>query len=84
MKASFPQPAQYTSFHLEGYLSARIVAEAFKRSKDKDQTAASLATALRTMGELDFGGFRVDFSKSNIGSNFVDIAVIGAEGKLRY
>jgi branched-chain amino acid transport system substrate-binding protein len=33
---------------------------------------------------LDFGGFRVDFSQGNLGSRFVDIAVIGADGKMRY
>lgn len=84
MKGSFPQLEQYTSFHLEGYLSARTVAEALKRNTEKEPTAAGLAKTLRTMGEIDFGGFRVDFSKSNVGSNFVDIAVIGSDGKLRY
>lgn len=84
MKGSFPQLEQYTSFHLEGYLSARTVAEALKRNTDKEPTAAGLAKTLRSMGEIDFGGFRVDFSKSNVGSSFVDIAVIGSDGKLRY
>ncbi len=84
MKASFPQLEQYTSFHLEGYLSARTVAEALKRNTDKEPTAAGLAKTLRSMGEIDFGGFRVDFSKGNVGSTFVDIAVIGTDGKLRY
>lgn len=84
MKGSFPQLAQYTSFHLEGYLSARTVAEALKRNTEKEPTAAGLAKTLRSMGEIDFGGFRVDFSKGNVGSTFVDIAVIGSDGKLRY
>lgn len=84
MKAAFPQLQNYSPFHLEGYLSARVVAEALKRSKDKKPTAASLAASLRSIGELDFGGFRVDFSKSNVGSQFVDIAVIGSDGRLRY
>lgn len=84
MKASFPQLEQYTSFHLEGYLSARTVAEALKRNTDKEPTAAGLAKTLRSMGEIDFGGFRVNFSKGNVGSAFVDIAVIGSDGKLRY
>jgi len=84
MKASFPQLAQYTSFHLEGYLSARTIGEALKRNTEKEPTAAGLAKTLRTMGEIDFGGFRVDFTKSNVGSRFVDIGVIGSDGKLRY
>lgn len=84
MKAAFPDLKEYTSFHLEGYLSARTVGEALKRNTEKEPTAAGLAKTLKTMGELDFGGFRVDFSKSNVGSNFVDIGVIGSDGKLRY
>ncbi|MDW5442038.1 ABC transporter substrate-binding protein [Polaromonas sp. SM01] len=84
MKATYPQLTEYTSFHLEGYLSARTVAEAVKRNTEKEPTATGLAKTLRSMGELDFGGFRVDFSKSNVGSNFVDIGVIGSDGRLRY
>jgi branched-chain amino acid transport system substrate-binding protein len=84
MKAAHPDLKSYTPFHLEGYLSARIVAEAIKRSKDKDITPASLERALRSAGEMDFGGYRVDFSKSNVGSSWVDIGVVTAEGKIRY
>lgn len=84
MRATFPDIKEYTPFHLEGYLSARIVGEALLRSKDKDITGASLGRTLKAMGELDMGGFRVDFSKSNTGSNFVDIGVMNAEGHLVY
>lgn len=84
MKAAYPEMSEYTSMQLEGYLSARTVAEALKRSKEKDITPATLAKALHAMGELDFGGFRIDFSKGNIGSRFVDIAVMGSDGRLRY
>ena len=84
MKASFPQIQEYSPFQLEGYLSARIVGEALKRSKEKEPTPAGLASTLRSMGEIDFGGYRVDFSKGNAGSSFVDIGVIGADGRLRY
>lgn len=84
MKEAFPQVQEYTPFHLEGYLSARTVGEAVKRSRDASPSAASLAATLSSMGELDFGGFRVDFSKGNMGSRYVDIGVIGGDGKLRY
>jgi branched-chain amino acid transport system substrate-binding protein len=84
MKASHPDLKAYTSFNLEGYLTARIVLDALKRSKDKDITAATLEKALHTAGEMDFGGFRVNFADGQIGSKWVDIAVIGQEGKLRY
>jgi ABC-type branched-subunit amino acid transport system substrate-binding protein len=84
MKAAYPDLKTYSSFHLEGYLSARVVAEALKRSKERDVTPASLERALRTAGEMDFGGYRVDFSRSNVGSSWVDIGVVTAEGKIRY
>ena len=84
MKAAFPQVAQYTSFHLEGYLSARTVVEAMRRSKEKDITPAAIQRALHAGGEYDFGGYRVDFSKGNLGSQWVDIGVVNHEGKLRY
>jgi ABC-type branched-subunit amino acid transport system substrate-binding protein len=84
MKQAYPDVAVYTPFQLEGYLAARTLGEALKRIKDKDVSAAALQRSLKTMGELDFGGFRVDFTSSNIGSRFVDIAVMDREGKLRY
>jgi ABC-type branched-subunit amino acid transport system substrate-binding protein len=84
MKSAHPDLKSYSNFHLEGYLSARVVAEAIKRSKEKDVSAAMLERALRGAGEMDLGGYRVDFSRSNIGSRFVDIGVVTAEGKIRY
>jgi ABC-type branched-subunit amino acid transport system substrate-binding protein len=84
MKAAFPQVKEYTPFQLEGYLSVRVVAEALKRSNNPAVTPAALEKALHAAGEMDFGGYRVDFSKGNVGSRFVDIGVIGVDGKLRY
>ncbi len=63
--------------------SARIVGEGLRRARDVTKPEA-LAKALRAMGELDFDGYRIDFSKGNAGSRFVDIAVIGSEDRLRY
>lgn len=82
MEASYPGMKTYTPFQLEGYLSARVVVEALRHAREPN--AAGLQAALRSMGELDFGGYRVDFSKGNLGSRFVDIGVIAGDGKLRY
>lgn len=84
MKAAHPNLQKYTPFQLEGYLSARVVAEAMKRSKEKEITPAALDRALRGAGEMDFGGYRVDFTKSNVGSRWVDIGVVTQDGKIRY
>lgn len=80
MKLAFPQTSAYTSFHLEGFISARVFAEAARHAHEL--SPGNLATSLHTMGEFDLGGFRVDFSKGNVGSHFVDIGVVNAEGRL--
>jgi branched-chain amino acid transport system substrate-binding protein len=82
MKQSFPDVTGYTSFHLEGYISARVFAEAARRSKEV--TPDSVAKSLRAMGEYDMGGFRVNFARNNIGSGYVDIGVVNADGRLIY
>jgi ABC-type branched-subunit amino acid transport system substrate-binding protein len=84
MKQSFPDVpvAGYTSFHLEGYISARVFAEAARRSKEV--TPDAVAKSLRAMGEYDLGGFRVNFARNNTGSGFVDIGVVNADGRLVY
>ena len=82
MKAAFPNTISYTSFHLEGFITARVFVEAARRAQPL--TPDGLARALRAMGEIDLGGFRVDFSKGNAGSRFVDIGVVNADGRLIY
>ena len=82
MKQSFGDVTAYTSFHLEGYISARVFAEATRRARDV--TPDGVARALRTMGEYDLGGFRVNFARNNVGSGFVDIGVVNADGRLIY
>jgi branched-chain amino acid transport system substrate-binding protein len=82
MKQSFAEVTQYTSFHFEGYISARVFAEAARRAKDV--TPDGVARSLKTMGEYDMGGFRVNFARNNVGSGYVDIGVVNAEGRLIY
>ncbi len=77
-----PTVKNYSAFHLEGYLSARVLVDALKRAKGKT-SSEDLIAALRA-GELNYGGFRVDFTKSNAGSTWTDMSVIDAGGKLRY
>ena len=82
MKQSFLDVIGYTSFHFEGYISARVFAEAARRSKEV--TADGVARSLRAMGEYDMGGYRVNFARNNVGSSFVDIGVVNADGRLVY
>ena len=82
MKTAHPTLATYTTFHMEGYITARVFAEAARRSSRL--TPEAIGQTLRTMGEIDFGGFRVNFDKHNVGSRWVDIGVATGDGKLLY
>ncbi len=83
MQTAYPDVKSYAAFHMEGYLSARILGEGMRRIRG-EVTPAALAKSLQAMGEIDFDGYRIDFSKGNTGSRFVDIAVMDQEGRLRY
>ncbi len=82
MKNYAPDVKTISHFHLEGYITARTLAEALKRVSG-EPTPSKLAQALTRMGPLDMRGFVVDFSKGNSGSQFVDIAVV-SNGRLLY
>lgn len=80
MRALYPERKVFTPFQLEGYVCARIFIEAAKRVRNP--TPDDLANALQTMGEIDLGGFRVNFSQGTVGSRFVDIGIVNDVGHL--
>jgi ABC-type branched-subunit amino acid transport system substrate-binding protein len=68
----------YTSF--EEFLGAKVLVEGLKRSKTISREG--LMAALVSLN-YDTGGFQVTFDpKNRVGSSFVDITVIGRDGKL--
>jgi ABC-type branched-subunit amino acid transport system substrate-binding protein len=72
-----------TQFHLEGYLSAKLIVEAIKRSKDA--SPQGVIKGLEQMHDFDLGGFLVDFSPTkHTGSTWVDLSMISNSGKLIY
>ena len=73
----------YTNLQLEGYIAARVLVAGLKRI-DGPPTPVALARAIREMGEFDLGGFRLNFSRSNVGSTWTDIGVMSSAGKLEY
>jgi len=81
MRAAHPSIARYSALHFEGYLTARIFAQALRRALDA--RPAALAAALRAEA-MDFGGFRVDFRGGQVGSRFVDIGVVTSDGHIAY
>jgi ABC-type branched-subunit amino acid transport system substrate-binding protein len=68
---------------LEGFIAAKVLAEALKRA-GKDLNRQKLIAALEGIQRHDLGGFDVDFSpKSHSGSTFVELTMIG-RGEFRH
>lgn len=67
---------------LEGYIDARVLAEGLLRA-GPGASRASLAAALERIEGFDLGGMRISYGRGNReGSRFVDVAVVGANGKI--
>ena len=82
MQRYAPPGTDPSQLHLVGYVAARVVTEALRRA-GPDPTAKQLAKTLRSL-RMDMGGYNIDFAGGNIGSQFVDIGVIGQSGRLVY
>lgn len=67
---------------LEGYINARVLVEGL-RWAGTNPTRSALALALEGMGRLDLVGLAVSCGpRDHLGSRFVDVAVLGASGRL--
>ena len=77
------QPDKVISYaSMESFIAAKILVEAIRRS-GADPTRAKVIGQLEKMSSYDAGGFRVSFSPQNhVGSKFVEVTVIGRDGKL--
>jgi ABC-type branched-subunit amino acid transport system substrate-binding protein len=74
--------SDYSFLTLESYLSARILVDGLRRA-GRDLTREKLIAALETMHDASFGGFRVDYSRTNhAASTFVELTVIGKDGTI--
>lgn len=72
----------YSYYAVEGYLMARVMVEGLKRA-GKDLSRDKLVSALESINNNDFGGYRVNFGSNNRqGSRFVELTVVGPGGKL--
>lgn len=70
----------YTSF--EEFIGAKVLVEGLRRAGPRP-TPEKVLRALESLGRHDVGGFQVNFSRDNrIGSKYVEVTVIGREGKL--
>jgi branched-chain amino acid transport system substrate-binding protein len=77
-KAGF---ADYNFGAMEGFLTAKVMVEGLRRA-GKNLTRENFVDAMEKMNDVDLGGFWVSYSpKSHTGSKFVDLTIIGREGK---
>lgn len=76
------QKDKFSYYGLEGYITARLVAEALKKA-GKDLTREKLVTTLEGMQNFDLGGFKLNYGpNSRQGSRYVELTVVGAGGKV--
>lgn len=68
----------------EGFVHARLLVEGLRRT-GRDLSTASFIRTMEGAGEIAFGRFTARYSpKSHNGSDYVELAIIDADGNLRY
>lgn len=76
------RPGAYSYYGMEGYLMARTLVEGLKRA-GKELSREKLVLALESMNNIDFGGYRLNYSPTaRHGSRFVELTVVGPGGKI--
>jgi ABC-type branched-subunit amino acid transport system substrate-binding protein len=69
---------------LEGFIAAKVFVEGLKRA-GSNPSRESFIKAVESMSTYDAGGFAVKFGSSkHSASHFVDLTVIGKDGKLMH
>jgi ABC-type branched-subunit amino acid transport system substrate-binding protein len=75
-----PPPITYGS--LEGYAAAKLLVEGLRRAGNAP-TREKLMAALEGMKEYDLGGMKLGYGPNDrVGSDFVEITVVGKGGKI--
>jgi branched-chain amino acid transport system substrate-binding protein len=81
VKADPKAEPNYTS--MEGYMAARVVVDALRRLAGRP-TREGLIAALETLSGYESRGYQLRFSPSrHAGSNFVELSMLTADGKVR-
>lgn len=76
------KPGAYSYYGMEAYLIARTMVEGLKRA-GKDLSRDKLLSALESLNNADFGGYRINYStNSRLGSRHVELTVVGPGGKI--
>ncbi|MFP8779078.1 ABC transporter substrate-binding protein [Hydrogenophaga sp. RWCD_12] len=76
--------AQPSASQFEGFVHARLLVEGLRRT-GRDLSTVSFVRTMEGAGEIAFGRFTAKYSpQSHNGSDYVELAIIDAEGRLRY
>ena len=66
---------------MEGYVNAKVITEAMRRSQPV--TPEKVSAALRSLDTLDLGGYWVSFKPGQVGSKYVDLSIVSASGRVK-
>ena len=84
LKTTYAQGVKANPLNFEVYLNVRLALEAIKMSGAKP-TPEKVTQNLKSMHNYRLAGYPLDFSETNRrGSSYIDIAVIGRNGRLSY
>ena len=79
-KAGGGASANFSS--MEGYLAAKVFAEALRRA-GRSPSRDALINALESIQDASFGGFNVSFGpRDHVASRFVDVSMLTEDGKV--
>lgn len=73
---------EFSSRSFEGYVNARVLIDGLERA-GRDLTRAKLRTALAGIRNNDMGGLTIDYAGNApyVGSRFMDLGILGANGR---
>ncbi|MBA3771208.1 MAG: ABC transporter substrate-binding protein [Ramlibacter sp.] len=69
-------------YMLEGYIAARVYAEAVRRIQ-RDPNRARVKKAIEGLDDVNVGGFRVHFTDDRVASRMVELSLIDSQGRVR-
>jgi ABC-type branched-subunit amino acid transport system substrate-binding protein len=68
---------------MEGFITAKVIVEAVRR-QGRAPTREGITAALDAMETFDLGGYVVSFKPTqHTGSKFVELSIVGSQGKIR-
>ena len=83
LRAKSPN-AQPSASQFEGFVHARLLVEGLRRT-GRELSTESFIRTMEASGEIAFGPFRARYAPdSHNGSSYVELAIVGADGQLRY